>query len=420
MKTITWAVIAISLIAGFFITWNIHESMSRQEKQAKVASQTPAQKGTAAKETPAAKTGETPAPEPSTLGRTVVFLVLFVSFAAVLYFAYKEKRGTGDDIPWKDILWQPVFIALGGIVVANALANLFVYTQWRWFWDHQTLFWGVNMALVILVHFTVKKDSYTKIVAIGIALLICIGLGKAIYADNKKDVNLGSLFNFWSSTPSTTVSRTTTSLSRGVPAEIALPIICGCESTGVPGVIQHFEEDMKTPLKNRPKEGQKQSSAIGGCQILTSLHEKRANDEFHLNIRTPEGNMGYAKILYQEDGPERHWGETRRCWGPELAKLGYGERVERKLIYTHTIKAPVDDWSAHLPVDRGFNFTTDWIGPGKPRHQIEYTTRDGNVFVREFPTADGKNEVIQGEVSSFRVKSLEKEIVMVRIVLSHI
>ena len=102
-----------------------------------------------------------------------------------------------------------------------------------------------------------------------------------------------------------------------LPAEVALPIIAGCESgDGTPGSGRQFEADGVTPLRNR--EG---SSAIGKYQIMASLHEERAKG-LGYDIRTKEGNEAYARYLYAESDT-LHWEadpRSKACWEPLLAR----------------------------------------------------------------------------------------------------
>jgi hypothetical protein len=166
------------------------------------------------------------------------------------------------------------------------------------------------------------------------------------------------------------VSQTTSSTYdsfQDIPAEIALPIICGCESSGIPGVVKQFEDDGITPLKNKPKPGEKASTAIGGCQIRTDLHEKRALDKFHLEIKTPEGNMAYAKILYNESTPHtKHWegtpgNTTKQCWAPVLASLTRGQRTDEFIVY---VEAPVGQFGDEVNIAEGTYFNWRWSDEG--------------------------------------------------------
>lgn len=54
------------------------------------------------------------------------------------------------------------------------------------------------------------------------------------------------------------------------------------------------------------------SSAIGVMQIMSSVHRKSAN-QLGLDITTTEGNLMYARHLYEEEGT-RPWNASRHCW----------------------------------------------------------------------------------------------------------
>jgi hypothetical protein len=54
------------------------------------------------------------------------------------------------------------------------------------------------------------------------------------------------------------------------------------------------------------------SSAVGVMQIMSSAHNRRAKS-LGFDIKTLEGNVGYAKVLYQEQG-KQPWKASRRCW----------------------------------------------------------------------------------------------------------
>lgn len=184
-----------------------------------------------------------------------------------------------------------------------------------------------------------------------------------------------------------------------IPAEVALPIICGCESSGIPGVIKHYIDGTNIPLPHKSGE----SSAIGGCQILEKLHGERAT-RLGFNIRTPEGNLGYAKVLYNESSPHtRHWegtpgNTTKSCWLPVLQ--AYGPRgVER----TYVVKARVDEWSDMIILPRdGGRHSLD--GNGK-----KYSVKWNDTVEEDLPLAKGAEAVRPDIIYNFRLKSKEKE-----------
>ena len=77
--------------------------------------------------------------------------------------------------------------------------------------------------------------------------------------------------------------------------------IARCESD-----FRQFDKNGKV-LKNL--EG---SSATGVMQIMASVHEKTAR-KLGYNIRTLDGNLKYAKWLYQNEGTTP-WKSSRGCW----------------------------------------------------------------------------------------------------------
>ncbi len=78
--------------------------------------------------------------------------------------------------------------------------------------------------------------------------------------------------------------------------------IAACES--------HFKQFDKAgnPVKN-PK-----STAIGVFLIMSSIHKDIANDNHGFDITTLEGNVAYAKALYNDQGTVP-WNASKACWG---------------------------------------------------------------------------------------------------------
>lgn len=81
--------------------------------------------------------------------------------------------------------------------------------------------------------------------------------------------------------------------------------IAKCESQ-----FKHFDKNGKL-LKNP------NSSAIGAFQIMSSLHYKQA-EKLGLDINTLQGNLAYAKYLYDKEGT-RPWNASKACWGKKVA-----------------------------------------------------------------------------------------------------
>ena len=88
---------------------------------------------------------------------------------------------------------------------------------------------------------------------------------------------------------------------------VSLKRICSCESTGHPDrEPQQFNSDGSL-LWN--KSG---SSAVGACQIMSSVHRATALSLGH-DIYTEEGNLGYAQYLFTREGSVP-WASSQGCW----------------------------------------------------------------------------------------------------------
>ena len=78
--------------------------------------------------------------------------------------------------------------------------------------------------------------------------------------------------------------------------------IAACES--------HFKQFDKAgnPVKNP------ESTAIGVFQIMASIHQNLADEKLGLDITSLEGNVAYAKALYNDQGTTP-WNASKACWG---------------------------------------------------------------------------------------------------------
>lgn len=54
------------------------------------------------------------------------------------------------------------------------------------------------------------------------------------------------------------------------------------------------------------------SSAVGVFQIMESIHREKALG-LGYDVRTIEGNIGFAKYLFEKDGIG-HWNASKDCW----------------------------------------------------------------------------------------------------------
>ena len=105
------------------------------------------------------------------------------------------------------------------------------------------------------------------------------------------------------STPATlpvaqTVEQYVDSYFADVPAMIK---VASCESQ-----FRQFTKD-GTILQNS------KSSAVGVFQIMASIHQDLADQNLGLDIYTVQGNVAYAKYLYDTQGL-KPWAASRACW----------------------------------------------------------------------------------------------------------
>lgn len=78
--------------------------------------------------------------------------------------------------------------------------------------------------------------------------------------------------------------------------------IASCESH-----FKQFDTD-GTVLQNG------HSSAVGVFQIMASVHKDLASKNLGLDIYSLEGNVAYAKALYEDQGTTP-WAASKACWG---------------------------------------------------------------------------------------------------------
>lgn len=77
--------------------------------------------------------------------------------------------------------------------------------------------------------------------------------------------------------------------------------------------IKHYEKDGTTVLR-----GTKTPKDIGVMQINEYYHGKTA-EKLGINIHSLEGNLAYARYLYEREGTQP-WKPSKHCWAnPKLA-----------------------------------------------------------------------------------------------------
>lgn len=85
-----------------------------------------------------------------------------------------------------------------------------------------------------------------------------------------------------------------------------LEIIAGCESTGNPRRIEHWDENgnlVKNPT----------SSASGALQVLLQYHSEWIRDE-NRNMQDLDEYMMFVETLFEAQGYAA-WNPSRHCWG---------------------------------------------------------------------------------------------------------
>ena len=233
------------------------------------------------------------------------------------------------------------FAVLLGVTVFHWLFWAISPGAWNTWLSSQT-FWPMNAAIILTVFFASQQGTAARFIGLALWVLFLVVAGIGAYG-------YFPWSTYWSAATVGSGLRSSSSLSR-LPAEVALPIIAGCESgDGSPGSGRQFEADGVTPLRNR--EG---SSAIGKYQIMTSLHEERAKG-LGYDIRTEAGNEAYARYLYAESDT-LHWeadSRSKACWEPLLARA------------RGTLPSTVA--STHSTVDTTFLVT---VRPGQPAEVV--------------------------------------------------
>lgn len=226
-------------------------------------------------------------------------------------------------------------IIISGIILLLLLNLLFKFmtrkmpAMWNWYTEDMFFFLGFNIGWIAFIFYFSQKDNDGKPIPEMQRKSIMIAGAIVVFTI----INLaGSFRNRETPTPTARASDPmVASRYDGIPAEVALPQICGCESSGVAGRIWHYKN-------NDPNQGinTSETNDVGACQINVPLHEKVADEKYGLKIRTPEGNMEYAKVLYRDHGVQPWVGKpgktTIHCWGPKLAALRQAGEYEVKLV----------------------------------------------------------------------------------------
>ena len=84
--------------------------------------------------------------------------------------------------------------------------------------------------------------------------------------------------------------------------------VCLCESN-----LSHYEADGKTILRGRDN-----SDDVGICQINEEIHKEEIKIN-GFNIYSEEGNIAFAKHLYEEQGL-KPWNSSKKCWKSSISR----------------------------------------------------------------------------------------------------
>jgi hypothetical protein len=96
-----------------------------------------------------------------------------------------------------------------------------------------------------------------------------------------------------------------------IPVMIA---IAECESE-----FRQYREDGTLNVNRLTKAGKRVSSATGVYQALYKGHYAVWSKNPVTNITTLDGNIAFARQLYEESGTAP-WNESRDCWQPKVTK----------------------------------------------------------------------------------------------------
>ena len=264
---------------------------------------------------------------------------------------------------WKKKKKDKVLLIAGiivGIMVINWLLWVVHADLWGSVWATPSRFWAINLGvlLAILILLLAKgadgkpnpvAKTFSQIIGVLVVMISIISFWDFLTEKRGWAYWTGISSDFGSPTQQSG-DPMLASRYNGIPAEVALPIICGFESSDMAGRIWHYKN-------GDPSQGLNISDTkdIGGCQINAPWHEKDAQEKYGLDIRKPEDNMAFAKILYREQGVKPWVGKPKKGkstihkWGPILDKLREAGEYEVKLV------APAGDFGPARDV-AGYEF----------------------------------------------------------------
>lgn len=120
---------------------------------------------------------------------TVQIIGAILMVAGAIWLVWRaigdSKAGTPPVIDWSKVFKNPVLVTAIAVPVVNIFVAMFQTNSWIWFWNHHTLFVGINFGSIIIAHFASKGDKLNKAVAVIIAFVIVSGFFGSIIDDIK-------------------------------------------------------------------------------------------------------------------------------------------------------------------------------------------------------------------------------------------
>lgn len=99
--------------------------------------------------------------------------------------------------------------------------------------------------------------------------------------------------------------------------------------------------------------GKINANDVGALQINETYHLKRAQ-KLGYDVYSLQGNMAYARLLYQEQGPQP-WSSSYPCWGKSPLAANYKPKARTAVVTTVAVETPVVQG---LPVSAEISTTT--------------------------------------------------------------
>lgn len=240
----------------------------------------------------------------------VVGVALAIAYHGDLHPFFFMALTVASAVVWK--LWGradnlPVWIWISGVCIPLAVWGFEVvlpevFTQWR----TSSYFWPQILMLVTIAWLFTRKDSLSRVaMSLTVALFLVVTISGIYNYYWPEGFEFGTEVVEAGEVRSGRSSSSPVGPFANLRFEELKPFVTGCESGDrTPGSGRHFT-DAGTVLTNATND-------IGLWQINAPIHRERA-ESFGHDIDTEEGNEGYARILFAEQGLY-DWRASRSCW----------------------------------------------------------------------------------------------------------